>query len=357
MQAMTCKGLYRCNIIMEDFMTHTSESGQYVLKFISGKYAGGEFALTQNQELIIGRSSDLEMVLIEDMVSRHHAKITTTDADIYIEDLGSTNGTFVNGEKISSCKLKEGDRILIGTSIIKLVFEDFDGTIPPPAPMGISSLGNASIEDVRISSSGLHNGRLSQSAPSHTNHSGTQSGVLSGLLDQLPLPDLLQLFGSSKKTGCLFITTPGGTEGRIYLREGRVYGSVINGNFSIPVDKSFYRMITWKSGTFLLDTMATYEFENPINETVESMLMEAMRIIDEMDAIGDDVPPYDAIFHITIKQEPKLSDLTKEQLDIFQLALVEPSMEFILNMSTLSDDIETTQAVTYLVRNQYLEMA
>ena len=120
-------------------MTHTSESGQYVLKFISGKYAGGEFALTQNQELIIGRSSDLEMVLIEDMVSRHHAKITTTDADIYIEDLGSTNGTFVNGEKISSCKLKEGDRILIGTSIIKLVFEDFDGTMPPPAPMGISS--------------------------------------------------------------------------------------------------------------------------------------------------------------------------------------------------------------------------
>ena len=337
-------------------MTHKPGSGQYVLKFISGKYAGGEFALAQNQELIIGRSSDLEMVLIEDMVSRHHAKITTTDNDIFIEDLGSTNGTFVNGEKITSCKLKEGDRILIGTSIIKLVFEEFDGAVPPPAPMGVSSLGKPHIEDVVLPPSGLQ-GRVSSSVPSHPMHGGTQSGVLSGLLDQLPLPDLLQLFGSSKKTGCLFITTPGGTEGRIYLRDGRVYGSVINGNFSIPVDKSFYRMITWKSGTFLLDTMATYEFENPINETVESMLMEAMRIIDEMDAIGDDVPSYDAIFRIIIKEEPKLSDLTKDQLDIFQLALVEPSMEFILNSSKLSDDIETTKAVTHLVRNKYMEIA
>ena len=96
------------------------------MRFISGKYQGGEFALEMNQELIIGRSSELEMVLIEDMVSRHHAKITTTNDEITIEDLGSTNGTFVNGEKITKCKLKEGDRILIGTSIIKLVYEEYD---------------------------------------------------------------------------------------------------------------------------------------------------------------------------------------------------------------------------------------
>ncbi len=338
-------------------MTHTPGSGRYVLKFISGKYAGGEFTLEMNQELIIGRSSELEMVLIEDMVSRHHAKITTTDTEIWIEDLGSTNGTFVNGEKITSVKLKEGDRILIGSSIIKLVYEENDGSNPPPAPLGISTLGNASIEDVRIPSPGVTSGRVSSSSPSHTQHAGTQSGVLSGLLDQLPLPDLLQLFGSSKKTGCLFITTPGGTEGRIYLREGRVYGSVINNNFAIPVDKAFYRMITWKQGTFLLDTMATYEFENPINETVESMLMEAMRIIDEMDAIGDDVPTYDTIFQIETPLTAKLSDLTKEQLDMFQLALNEPTMESILNNSELTDDIETTKAVTHLVRNHYLKRA
>ena len=40
---------------------------------------------------------------------------------VLIEDLGSTNGTFVNGEKVKQARLKEGDRILIGTSILKLV--------------------------------------------------------------------------------------------------------------------------------------------------------------------------------------------------------------------------------------------
>ena len=61
------------------------------------------------------------MVLVEDMVSRKHAKIITDDRGVLIQDLGSTNGTFVNGEKIRKVDLKDGDRILIGTSIIKIV--------------------------------------------------------------------------------------------------------------------------------------------------------------------------------------------------------------------------------------------
>src|SRR5688500_9121776 len=79
------------------------------------------------REIVIGRSSDLDMVLVEDMVSRKHAKISTIGGQIVIQDLGSTNGTFVNGEKIKKVRLKEGDRILIGTSIIKLVSVDGTG--------------------------------------------------------------------------------------------------------------------------------------------------------------------------------------------------------------------------------------
>src|SRR5262245_61549445 len=97
---------------------------QYALRFISGKYQGGEFPLPNNKEIVVGRSSELDMVLVEDMVSRRHAKLTVTGDQIFIQDLGSTNGTFVNGEKIKRARLNEGDRILIGTSIIKLVAAD-----------------------------------------------------------------------------------------------------------------------------------------------------------------------------------------------------------------------------------------
>ena len=76
-----------------------NEQVHYALRFISGKYQGGEFPLRMNREIVIGRSSDLDMVLVEDMVSRRHAKISSTDSEIFIQDLGSTNGTFVNGTK------------------------------------------------------------------------------------------------------------------------------------------------------------------------------------------------------------------------------------------------------------------
>src|SRR5580658_6801328 len=96
----------------------------YVLRFISGKYQGGEFPISLDRQIIVGRSSDLDMVLVEDMVSRKHAKIAMQGDQIWIEDLGSTNGTFVNGEKIKRSRLKEGDRVLIGTSILKVIAGD-----------------------------------------------------------------------------------------------------------------------------------------------------------------------------------------------------------------------------------------
>src|ERR1700736_448008 len=96
----------------------------YVLRFISGKYQGGEFPIVPEKQIVVGRSSDLDMVLVEDMVSRKHARIAMQNDQIWIEDLGSTNGTFVNGEKIKRARLKEGDRVLIGTSILKLIAGD-----------------------------------------------------------------------------------------------------------------------------------------------------------------------------------------------------------------------------------------
>src|SRR3954471_130829 len=113
---------------MESQIPKASPPRHLALRFISGKYQGGEFPLGVQQEIVVGRSSELDMVLVEDMVSRRHARIEYADDQIVIEDLASTNGTFVNGEKIKRATLKEGDRVLIGTSILKVV------AIDPSAP-------------------------------------------------------------------------------------------------------------------------------------------------------------------------------------------------------------------------------
>jgi predicted component of type VI protein secretion system len=99
-------------------------SGYYALRFTAGRFKGGEFPLRPNREFTIGRGSEYDMVLDEDMVSRRHAKIATLHGQIVLQDLKSTNGTFVNGERIALVRLKPGDKVLIGTSIMEVVETD-----------------------------------------------------------------------------------------------------------------------------------------------------------------------------------------------------------------------------------------
>ncbi len=107
---------------MESQLPKVSPPRRLALRFISGKYQGGEFLLEDKKEIIVGRSSDLDMVLVEDMVSRKHARIACSD-QITIEDLGSTNGTFVNrGRRLlpgSPQVLNDGDEIIVGKTFLR----------------------------------------------------------------------------------------------------------------------------------------------------------------------------------------------------------------------------------------------
>ena len=49
----------------------------YGIRFVTGKYKGGEFPLKPNREIYVGRGSEFDMVLDDDMVSRRHARIAT----------------------------------------------------------------------------------------------------------------------------------------------------------------------------------------------------------------------------------------------------------------------------------------
>jgi len=69
---------------------------------------------------ILGRANDSDVVLDDATVSKRHARVTY-DGSVWIEDLSSTNGTFVNGLKIEGTSvLRRGDRIALGTA--KIVF-------------------------------------------------------------------------------------------------------------------------------------------------------------------------------------------------------------------------------------------
>jgi pSer/pThr/pTyr-binding forkhead associated (FHA) protein len=85
----------------------------------------------------VGRVSDNAFEIPEASVSSHHAEIILRGNDVVIRDLGSTNGTFINGEKITEAVLKPGETLRFGTVEMRL-----DTGEAPPAgakPMGQST--------------------------------------------------------------------------------------------------------------------------------------------------------------------------------------------------------------------------
>jgi len=69
----------------------------------------------------IGRSSNNDLFIDQESVSRHHARITYHDGKYSLSDLGSTNGTFINDESVRERPLHDGDQVRIGRSILKFM--------------------------------------------------------------------------------------------------------------------------------------------------------------------------------------------------------------------------------------------
>ena len=81
------------------------------------------FTFTAEQPFTVGRGTDNDMCLDDDeFASTHHARFATIDGRTYVEDLSSTNGTFVNNHRIGQIvNLKIGDRVQIGSVIVEAV--------------------------------------------------------------------------------------------------------------------------------------------------------------------------------------------------------------------------------------------
>jgi hypothetical protein len=295
------------------------------MRFISGKYQGGEFPLPPNSEIIVGRSSDLDMVLVEDMVSRKHAKIAVEAEQVTIQDLGSTNGTFVNGERIKRATLNDGDRVLIGTSIIKLVTSDAPLSAAPP---------------VR---------KIPQVAEARKTN---QVRSMSGAIDEVPLPDLLQLFGSSRKTGVLVVKTDADL-GRIYLEKGIIVHATINDAEYLTPEKCVYRIITWRHGTFYMEPAEDGTLPQKVQLSAEAALMEGLRILDEVNRV--ELPPMDSHISLPRPLPAKLRDLTPEQLDVFQYAFEQTQLESVFN-NCPTDDIQIASALAAMIEKGYFKV-
>ena len=82
-----------------------------MLKAESSPLDGQYFSLAN--DFIIGRDEKSDITLPFSYVSRSHLKITLPEEKCFVEDLGSSNGTYINGDKVKSCEVRNGDELKI----------------------------------------------------------------------------------------------------------------------------------------------------------------------------------------------------------------------------------------------------
>lgn len=91
------------------------------IAILTGRTAGTSVPLEDKRELLIGRSPGSDLVLSDDFASNSHAKLVKVGEDWVLQDLNSTNGTFLDGKKVATPQtIRPGMTIRIGTTNFEL---------------------------------------------------------------------------------------------------------------------------------------------------------------------------------------------------------------------------------------------
>ncbi|MCA8924251.1 MAG: FHA domain-containing protein [Planctomycetes bacterium] len=106
-------------------------SGTLKLEVVEGPCQGA--TVCRRGGITVGRSRHADLLLRDDSkVSALHATLAPLRGQWFIEDHGSTNGTYVNGERVEQCPLRDGDTISIGRSELVVQWvDDEEGSCPP----------------------------------------------------------------------------------------------------------------------------------------------------------------------------------------------------------------------------------
>jgi hypothetical protein len=293
------------------------DAAGYALEFVSGRFQGTSVPLPEGAEVLLGRESDADVVLQEDMVSRRHAKIAVRGGEILLTDLGSTNGTFVNGQKVKRVRIAEGDRVLVGTSLMKVVRAD---AAPATSPL-----------------------------PRATR----RPTAMQGRVEEIPLPDLLQLLAASRKTGVLAVADAAG-EARVHVAEGRVAACALAAAPELAPRKAFARLLAIDRGAFELRPAEPPPPAAALDAPLEALLMDGARQLDEWRAVAPRLPGPGARV-AAAPQAPPLRDLTPEELDVYQLALEAGTVQRVLDRSAAPDG-DVAERLLALAEKGYLRL-
>lgn len=196
------------------------------------------------------------------------------------------------------------------------------------------------------------------SPPPQTSHK-KKNKALSGDFSAMGLPDLLQNLNQNQKTGRLNINSDGQGKGEILILEGATFSAKVGKALG---SKAIYRMLGWTEGDFEfkpLDKNAPdfgIEGGSRMKESIDGLLMEGMRQLDEINKIRDVLPQMSSNLELNPSSDVPLSKLHPKVLDVVQLTMVHKKMSDVMDLSPLND-LETAKIIFYLVKKNMLKVS
>lgn len=303
------------------------------LRFLTGKSQGSELVLADPGELVVGRSGEAGLLLLDSMVSRKHARFRVDGGVVSVEDLGSANGTFVNGQKIrKAVELSAGDRVLIGATILKLTVAVVTAGTEPTIEVAETVLEP---EAARISGE-LEDGGVAKVLEAY---------ALGGAEDSLP-----GVGGPSKDT--LLELRLDGVPGFVAVYRGRIWDCGLDSLPGAPPMKVLLRMLAATRGEYYVRPGGPPESRR-IDVDVSALLVDARRAGDELDVLKQRLPEPSESLALPRPIVPSLLVLDEVDLSLLQLAHNHGRVDRILDASRLTD-VEVVRRLLGLLEQGYL---
>lgn len=212
------------------------------------------------EEVILGRSAECALQLPAAGASRRHASVGWSNGAVVLRDLGSTNGTYLNGQRVSQeTALRSGDRIRIGgLEILYCCVEA--GTAVSNSPVEVD--GSSTVVSFWPGTG---------SSPAE---------ALRGDLQKVPLFAVLQMLEMGRQSGCLAVETSGG-EGYLWLEEGRIVHAEGAKKSGLAAALAIAQA---NAGRFDFAPGSPTP-ERTVSASVTEVILEATRLLDEESAV------------------------------------------------------------------------
>jgi pSer/pThr/pTyr-binding forkhead associated (FHA) protein len=298
------------------------------------------FELSSTERIGIGRHDSNDLQLGSRTVSNYHAEVLNEAEGLLLRDIDSTNGTYVNGERVDQRRLNSGDRVCIGNYLLTVNIkplenhsEGFYRCRRDPENFKVGTRGH--LISLRASTD-LAQKTLETSEPR-----------------DLSLPDLLKILSTNARSVMLMIKR-GSEESRVYVKKDRVvhaeYGRATG-------EKALYRLFGWQRATYeLMGFPTTPAIPQTITLPIDTLIIMGMQQVSELGKLVTQLPPLEVPLQLKEDCSLPVSAHSSAEIEIYQSIIRYQTIARVLEETSMTD-FRALLSINALLRKGVVEVS